>query len=72
MNCAECTRLRAEREAGQLKYTMAVSRMKTAAMNTSGHGEYLNLSANARDAKTDLDRIDSELTRHQAGHAATD
>ena len=69
MDCPECHRLEIERESRQLAYTVAVSRMKLAALNTSNHPEYMNRIAAAQEALIDLTQIEAEFTQHQNRHA---
>ena len=67
MQCAECQRLRTERELRRLDYNLAVSRARAA--YPAGSEEYMSLRARANEAKIDLDLAETELMQHQDRHA---
>jgi hypothetical protein len=68
VECAECVRLRAEREYRQLAYTTAALRMR--AVETQWDTtEYVQRRAEAMEADLDLKLIDAETAQHRDRHA---
>jgi hypothetical protein len=67
MECPECRRLKAERAARELDYTMTILRMNAAACD--GSGTYMILKTLADEAGLDLRLTDTEIAQHQDRHA---
>jgi len=60
-------RLKDERTAKQLDYSMALLRMNAAAGD--GTGRYMALKTLADEAKAVLDSVEADITQHQDRHA---
>jgi hypothetical protein len=67
--CAQCERLRSERDRLETAYRMA---LKTIRDNPEGDTrQVMLLRAMAQEAKIDLDTANAQLWRHQDRHATT-
>jgi hypothetical protein len=67
MECAECARLKARREALESRHAKAMALLS--ASTISGIvGDFLETRRAADQAKLDLDSLDAEIAQHQSGH----
>jgi hypothetical protein len=67
MDCAECERLRVERERRKRIHELANLNMNAAATSTD-RGQFMILKTLADEAKVDLELVDAEIMQHRASH----
>ncbi len=70
MDCAECERLRAERERRTRDYELASLYLSAAATSTDS-GRFMILKTLAEEARLDLDLVDTEIEQHRNRHTRT-
>ena len=68
MECADCTRLIANRARRLHLHQLATFKLNIAA-TTADQAHFMVLKTLADEAKFDLDAVDSEIVRHQDRHA---
>jgi hypothetical protein len=69
MHCAECVRLKVEREMRQVDYATAWSKLRAALTQGTDDERYTRLRAKAKDARAGLDQADVDFRYHQDKHA---
>jgi hypothetical protein len=67
MDCAECERLRVERELRKRACELANLNLSAAA-TSADRGQFMILKTLADEAKVDLDLVDAEIMQHRTGH----
>ena len=68
MECAECARLKARREALELRHAKAMAILSASTVGGIV-GDFLETRKVADQTKLELDSLDAEIAHHQQGHA---